>query len=210
MEGVRCFASRPHAWCTEDVTDEGRWTESDVSDEPMGTKEKRWLEGPGSRRWLFKQARSSDGAIRGEDWSECLVHGLACLVGVPTACVAPACDSGRHRGVISLSFVGLNERLEHGNELMATAIKGYDATLTGENPKYTPENVRETLQQVQARPPEDAPIDFLRSMCGAVTLSLTLGWPGETGIMRTGASCVLRTLFGLLLRSITAVLWAFK
>lgn len=71
------------------------------ADEPMGTKEKFWVELPDDDRlWLFKLARERDGLVRGEDWAEWVVHHLATLLGVPSATVRPALW-GTHRGIVS-------------------------------------------------------------------------------------------------------------
>ncbi len=51
------------------------------ADEPMGSKEKWWVELPtyGERPWLLKLARldERDGTVSGEDWAEWTVHQLA-------------------------------------------------------------------------------------------------------------------------------------
>ncbi|WAX56206.1 hypothetical protein M6B22_16925 [Jatrophihabitans cynanchi] len=137
-------------WEPVEVTDWDAELESDpISDEPLGTKEKFWVTDPGGKRWLFKFTRVVHGAVRGEDWAECLVAELARLVGVPTAAVRLATCGGR-RGVLSRSVVGEGERLEHGNELLASLDPGYDREAPRENPGYTIEAIKAALNGIAA------------------------------------------------------------
>ena len=72
-------------------------------DEPMGTKNKFWIERE-SGRWLIKLCRVVDGRTLGEDWAEWLVHRVATLVGIPTAVTEPALvqmGNGARRGIAS-------------------------------------------------------------------------------------------------------------
>ena len=144
---VRCFGEHPYQWQEQDVKDTSFWT--NYSDEPMGTKEKYWLQDDKKHPWLFKKVRVSPGEPLGEDWCECLVHGLAGLIGVPTPCVAPALE-GIKRGVLSRSFVRPGQRLQHGNEVIAKVVEHYQTQCKRENPDYTVENVKLALKDVKA------------------------------------------------------------
>ncbi|WP_353649563.1 hypothetical protein ABLG96_00940 [Nakamurella sp. A5-74] len=119
------------SWESVDVTD---WTV--VDDEPMGTKDKRWLEDPDGQRWLFKSCRVKNEVVRGEDWAEWITWRLAGMLGVPAAQVRPARLSGHH-GVLSLSMVERDERLVAGNELLARGDGTYDESVSRSNPRYT-------------------------------------------------------------------------
>ncbi len=122
-------------------------------DEPMGTKDKFWIERE-SGRWLIKLCRVVDGRTLGEDWAEWLVHRIGTLLGVPTAVTEPALvqmGSGARRGIASRDIraePGL--RLVHGNELLAEADPEYEPGARRENPRYTVAAVRHALSEVAA------------------------------------------------------------
>jgi len=143
--GPRCFGLPPYTWDLQDLRS-APWADREPDEEPMGTKEKEWVHDADGRPWLFKEARSKHGVVRGEDWAECVVHALAGLLGVPSACVCPAVRDGR-RGVLSRSVLGDGDRLEHGNELLSVADPAYDKT-NARNPGYTVDAVRSALELV--------------------------------------------------------------
>lgn len=122
-------------------------------DEPMGTKDKFWIE-RASGRWLIKLCRVVDGRTLGEDWAEWLVHRVATRLGIPTAVTEPALvqmDTGSRRGIASRDIRderGL--RLVHGNELLAEADSEYEPGARRENPRYTVAAVRHALSGVAA------------------------------------------------------------
>lgn len=149
MAACSCHPSR---WNPADL-DDGTWARVDDVDEPLGTKDKFWVQDGDGTRWLFKFAREKYGVFRGEDWAEWLVHGFANLMGVPTACVRPA-TSNRRRGIISRSVVTSDQRLEHGNELLARVDHAYDVKAARQNEGYTVGAVRLSLDGVGA-PPSD-------------------------------------------------------
>lgn len=128
----------------------GAWRRiASATEEPMGTKEKWWLEDADKRRWLLKYPREDDKqGVRGEDWAEVLAHRLAGLIGVPTAEVEPATCDGR-RAIISRSMNDRNagEDLVHGNELLAGSIKDYGESIRRENPDYTVSNVKRVFDE---------------------------------------------------------------
>lgn len=134
------------------------------ADEPMGSKEKWWVELPrfGKRPWLLKLARldERDGTVSGEDWAEWTVHQLAEQIGVPTATIRPALLEGR-RAIVSRSV--LRDRLEsldHGNSVLSARFPDYDQAVQGENPGYTPLAVRDALAEVAPPAGSDWPGDF--------------------------------------------------
>lgn len=120
------------------------------ADEPMGSKEKFWVQLPGDDRyWLFKLARERDGLVRGEDWAEWIVHHLATLIGVPSATVRPA-RWQEHRGIASRSMLsGPAEDLVHGNSVLSGHDPHYDQQSKRENSGYSPATVREALHGVR-------------------------------------------------------------
>ena len=139
------LGDRPTAtWRTVDV---GDWVTraGRVQDEPLGTKEKFWVDAPDGVRWLFKAARSNSGRIVGEDWAEWLVCRLANLIGVPAAVVEPAEHNGR-RGIVSRSVLRPGGRLEHGNELLSQADVDFDGSLQRYNDRYTVALVQVALE----------------------------------------------------------------
>ncbi len=135
------------AWHPVDVKE---W-DSDEIEEQLGTKEKYWVRDPAGTSWLFKYARLRDGVVRGEDWAEWVAHRLGELIGVPTVEIRPAWHDDK-RGIVSRSLVPPGCRLEHGNELLRRVDPDYDSELSRQNPRYTPEAVRQCLDDVL--PPE--------------------------------------------------------
>jgi hypothetical protein len=91
-----------------------------ISDEQLGSKSKFWI-ARDNERWLFKEARANTG----EDWAEKIASEIAPLIDVQAAHVELAVYAGR-RGCASLSFVGTDENLVHGNEILAGQIVGYN------------------------------------------------------------------------------------
>lgn len=138
----------PHSWSIVDLAD---WASAET-EEPLGTKDKFWVMDPGGQKWLFKFARVRAGVVRGEDWSEWVVHHLAGLLGVPTVEICPAV-SGDKRGVVSKSVVPDGHALIHGNELLSQIDSSYDRTERRENAGYTPGAVHASLSGAQ--PPLD-------------------------------------------------------
>lgn len=142
--------------------------EIDVSDWPqagqetLGTKPKRWLEQPDAGvYWLMKdrtENRRKDGTSfpKGDDWAERVASAVAGVLGLPAAetelVVVHTGDESTY-GVISRSVLTsrTDERLAHGNELLADA--GFDVGAGKNRRGYTPEAVRTTLA------PLDAPAD---------------------------------------------------
>ena len=115
-----------------------------MADEQMGTKKKFWF-GPAESPWLFKYVRGEGQEARGEDWAECLVHVVAQLLGLPSACVLLATESGK-RGVAIKRVHGPKDNLIHGNELLAKKVEGYDKDKARKNQRYTVRNIHGALQ----------------------------------------------------------------
>ena len=112
-----------------EVIDASKWDV--VSEEPMGSKAKRWLLAPDGVRWLFKQVRlkeDASGALRvfGEDWSEKLAAEVAHAFGLAAARVQLAVRHGQ-RGALSRSALpDEGHDLVHGNELLQRMDPAYD------------------------------------------------------------------------------------
>lgn len=133
--------------------------EWDHRDEPMGTKEKRWIKLPGDDRlWLLKLAREKDGVVRGEDWAEWIVHHLATLLGLPSASIRPANWDGR-RGIVSRAVHTPAEQLVLGNSLLFGRDASYNRDANRQNAGYTPHAVRDALDGVGV--PPDLPLPLV-------------------------------------------------
>jgi hypothetical protein len=91
-----------------------------VSDEQLGSKNKFWI-ARDAQLWLFKEARKDTG----EDWAEKIASEVGRLIDVSAARVELA-EYASRRGCLSLSFVGEDESLVHGNEILAGQIVGYE------------------------------------------------------------------------------------
>ena len=122
----------------------------DVSDEPLGTKEKFWLVSEGDL-WLFKLARQRGGVTRGEDWAEWISCHLAKELSIPCAEIRPARVGGR-RGIMSRTVVEreLSQQLEHGNSLLVEKDRFYELSRTRYNERYTVPAVHTALDGVDA------------------------------------------------------------
>lgn len=146
MGAIECQASPPYVWSPWEVEEP-----ADYADEQMGTKEKFWLSAPDGRRWLFKFARHHE-EVNGADWAEVLVHVIANGLGLPSACVRLATYQDV-RGILVRSVLREGEELEHGNELLAGAVLGYDRARPRRNPLYSVENIDVALRGVGAVDP---------------------------------------------------------
>jgi hypothetical protein len=114
-----------------------------VGEEQLGSKEKFWFRRAG-QLWLFKEARviHADGAVlpAGEDWAEKIASEVAQLLNIPVATVELAEYQGR-RGCASLNFTTQAKQLEHGNEVMAGLLDGYDPELRYRQTSHTVDNI---------------------------------------------------------------------
>lgn len=101
--------------------------------EQLGTKEKFWFyDQDGDLPKLFKIGRPETG----ENWSEKVTSELAKILGIPCASYEFAVWQGKE-GVTSPSFVPLNGRLIHGNEILAKAEDSDDTTQAYTTRTYT-------------------------------------------------------------------------
>lgn len=85
--------------------------------EPLGSKEKFWVPGPGGHKWLFKLPKKSTGG----HWAEKIAYEVARRSGIHAAKVELAeCEvEGRvEKGSISRSFT-MEYELYHGNQILA-------------------------------------------------------------------------------------------
>jgi len=113
-----------------------------VGDEQLGSKNKFWFAREGEL-WLFKQAREHTG----EDWAEKVAAEVAKLLEVEAARVELAEYLGR-RGCASLSFVGTDESLVHGNEILAGQIFGYDRQKKSKQSDHTFDNIVAAVEKL--------------------------------------------------------------
>lgn len=118
-----------------------------VSDEQLGSKNKFWI-ARDAERWLFKEARSNTG----EDWAEKIASEIAQLIDVSAARVELAEYAGR-RGCLSLSFVGEDQSLVHGNEILAGQIAGYERQKRLRQSDHTFDNIVAAVRKLV----DDAP-----------------------------------------------------
>ncbi len=162
-----------------DVT---RWLSA--SEEPLGTKPKRWLTHPETGdRWLLKYVTYSTGADgfryqKGDDWAERVASGVAAALGVPAAHVELAVDRSpvRQLGIISKSVLSSAshvaepvEELVPGNEFLAQPAR------PGARSGYTIDAVHAALADVEApigSPPE---FDAWDAFAGYLVLDGLLG-----------------------------------
>lgn len=108
--------------------------------EDMGSKRKFWFRYQ-DEMWLFKQARPRTG----EHWAEKVASEIAEILGLPTHHVELAQSEGTP-GCAVLSFLGKNEILVHGNELMAGVVDGYDKHKEWGQADHNFENIVTTLE----------------------------------------------------------------
>jgi len=90
--------------------------------EQLGTKEKFWFyDTDDNEIRLCKIGRQGTG----ENWAEKVAYELAKLLGVPCAEYHLAMWRDK-QAVVSIPFLGENERLIHGNEILGRLHQGYD------------------------------------------------------------------------------------
>lgn len=123
-----------------------------LADEPLGTKDKFWVEDLDENQWLFKYARDRDGVVRGEDWAEWCVYVIANLLDIPVAQILPATCRGK-RGSLSRKILADDAKLVHGNELLQRADSNYDGNTPRRNPGYSVSSIQRALQGIA--PPQE-------------------------------------------------------
>lgn len=121
-----------------------------LDDEQLGSKEKFWFL-RGSNRWLFKEARlictPTHCEPTGEDWAEKVAAEIALLLSIRAAQVELAEYQGR-RGSASLNFLSPGEHLEHGNEVLAGRVFGYDKTKKLKQSGHTIQNIVKAVKSM--------------------------------------------------------------
>ena len=125
-------------------------------DEPLGTKDKFWFrvkDGSKTTEWLFKKARAikSDDSkivVAGEDWSEKIASEIAKLCGIRAAEVELARYKDQ-RGCASKNFLEDPDfNLEHGNEILAGYVFGYDSSKRQKQSDHTVDNIVHAVNQM--------------------------------------------------------------
>ena len=114
--------------------------------EDMGSKEKFWFSRQeGEHRWLFKFPRPKSG----EHWSEKIAEQVANLLDIPHGKVELAEFNGE-RGSATRSFVGEDEILIHGNQILGETMLSYDAKMEFSQSDHTLDNIFRGLNAVFA------------------------------------------------------------
>ena len=112
--------------------------------EEMGTKRKFWyLQEQQARKWLFKYPREDTG----EHWAEKIASEIAKLLDIQHATIELAVCDERH-GSVTESFVGDNEELIHGNQLLSKSVHGYDPGTTFRQSLHTLANICSAVESV--------------------------------------------------------------
>ena len=110
--------------------------------EPLGTKYKFWYRDHDYGLMLFKEGRPGTG----ENWSERIACELAALLVMPHATYEFATYEGR-QGVVSRSLVDRNDRVVHGNELLAAVVTDY---VQGDRYRNSNHTLRRVLAYLRA------------------------------------------------------------
>lgn len=143
-----------------------------IDDEPMGTKEKAWIERPDDKHpWLFKFSRVNDGVATGEHWAEKVAAEVAELLEIPHATVELARFQQRW-GSLTRSFEALHQEdveLVHGNELLDGVIEGYDRHKLRGQRDHTLQNILTVVDRVLKNDPEQREKAF-RNVGGFIVL----------------------------------------
>ncbi|WP_353180309.1 HipA domain-containing protein [Salinisphaera sp. T5B8] len=115
-----------------------------IDDEPMGSKNKFWIEIPGDRHpWLFKYTRTNDDRSTGEHWAEKVAAEIAGKLQLPHAEVELAEFNGCF-GSLSRRFERLADdgvELVHGNDLLSGLLQNYDSQLVRGQQEHTLKNI---------------------------------------------------------------------
>ena len=124
---------------------------ADARPEDMGSKSKFWYtRREDGARWLFKHPRPGTG----EHWAEKIAEQVAVLLEIPRGEVELAIF-GETRGSATKSFVGDNQELVHGNQILERTEAGYDADKIFRQSSHTLHSVMRGMDSVFVSP-EDA------------------------------------------------------
>ncbi|MFK5975294.1 MAG: hypothetical protein QM493_02190 [Sulfurovum sp.] len=93
--------------------------------EPLGTKYKFWFKDDDGQMKLFKEGRPNTG----ENWVEVVVAEICILLDIPHATYKFAVWNNK-KGTVTPSFIPLNHRLIHGNELLAKTYNLIDKSVS--------------------------------------------------------------------------------
>ena len=119
--------------------------------EDMGSKSKFWYtRQDDGAQWLFKHPRPNSG----EHWAEKIAEQVAVLLEIPHGEVELAVF-GETRGSSTKSFVGDEEELVHGNQILERTEAGYDADKIFRQSSHTLHSVMRGMDSVFVSP-EDA------------------------------------------------------
>ena len=132
-----------------DVVDQYPVIEVDAADarpEDMGSKSKFWYtRREDGAQWLFKHPRPGTG----EHWAEKIAEQVAVLLEIPRGEVELAVF-GEARGSSTKSFVGDNQDLVHGNQILERTEAGYDADRRFRQSSHTLHSVMRGMDRVFA------------------------------------------------------------
>ena len=114
--------------------------------ESRGAKEKFWVRlGDDERRWLLKFPRPGTG----EHWAEKIAAEVGRLIEVNAAQVELALYEGR-QATICKSFAHPDGELIHGSEVLASAIRNYDADAVRGNTRHNIQNIIRAVRQIDS------------------------------------------------------------
>ena len=117
--------------------------------ETLGGKEKFWYRRPGGDepRWLFKYPRPHTG----EHWAEKIAAEIAMRLEIPCARVELAVFQ-KTRGSASESFLGQDQNLFTGNEILASHVGDYDPARRFDQSRHTLQNIWLALEHLFEQP----------------------------------------------------------
>jgi len=123
-----------------------------LESEALGSKEKFWYrQATGESDWLFKYPERNTG----QHWAEKIAAEIAARLDIPHARVELA-EFQNNRGSITKSFVRDGQNLDHGNQILAGHILGYDPKTKFQQSRHTLEDIFLALDKTFVTP-EGAP-----------------------------------------------------
>ncbi len=118
--------------------------------EDMGSKPKFWYLHPKEEKeyWLFKYPRPIKGEhprrINGEHWAEKIASEVSAILKIPHATVELAVFEN-DKGSVSKSFAQEGQALDHGNQMLARAVHGYDPKKKFHQSSHTLTNIWQVM-----------------------------------------------------------------
>ena len=130
----------PHLFHIEQVQPE--WV---LQPEEMGGKQKFWYRQPveDATSWLFKYPRPNSG----EHWAEKIAAEVSAILQVSCARVELALFEGS-KGTASENFLGEDQQLFHGNQILAYHLDNYNPGQRFRQPGHTLENIWLALERI--------------------------------------------------------------